>query len=109
VVRSIANHHEGGAPDLPRHNRAIARMSPMSDSGWGLIGAEDTYHYSATVLSVLWPETSGRDVAYVLDLAGAVSVWVGPRYKRCARRRYTADHLSGVPACPRRAGSGRPA
>ncbi|HKS44451.1 MAG TPA: SEC-C domain-containing protein [Amycolatopsis sp.] len=35
----------------------IVRMGPTNNASWSAVGADDTYHYSATVLSVFWPET----------------------------------------------------
>jgi hypothetical protein len=35
-------------------------MATANDAHWGRVGADDRYHYSATVLSVFWPETEHR-------------------------------------------------
>jgi len=51
----------------------IVRMAPMDDASWSPVGRDDTYHYSATTLSVFWPETEhGKLIARWPRLAAEV-------------------------------------
>lgn len=38
----------------------IVCMSPANEASWSPIGGDDTYHYSATTLSVFWPQAERR-------------------------------------------------
>ncbi len=78
-------------------------MSPVNDASWSPVGGDDTYQYSATTLSVFWPEAEhGKLIARWPRLAAEVgATWDGHRQqieRHCAlieRAGHTVNQLPG--------------
>lgn len=78
-------------------------MSPVNDASWSPVGGDDTYQYSATTLSVFWPEAEhGKLIARWPRLAAeAGATWDAHRQqieRHCAlieRAGHTVNQVSG--------------
>ena len=96
---------------------ADGAVSHEGNNAHGMLGVEPTGGQTGRPVEVagltgIVQVARGHDVAYALDSAGAVWAW-GRGALGALGDGNTADHVSAVPAvvmaCPRHAGSGRPA
>lgn len=95
----ITTHPACPGPLLP----IVVRMSPMNDTRWSPVGADDAYRYSATTLSAFWPEAEhGKLIDRWPHLATEVgATWDEHRQqieRHCAlveRAGYAVNQVSG--------------